>query len=591
MSSSTTIGREPLTIVEIDQDLCENVYGVAPCTAAVGVTGDEKCFNCLSSCQDEDNYALGDPLTLRFSTSMENTGLRGVATLIPSLISVSSVSTRINIGGSDPEASPLGQRAQITATFRDHPSDDRLTDPYVTERDYDPLERGTFWSKWLARNPYHQGRAIRVRQGYVGQPLAEMRVRHFVIERIDGPTRGVVKILAVDPLKLLNDVRVQIPSPNTGVLDADIAEVDGSLTLSPAGIGNSEYPASGVGRIGSELVTYTRAADVVTLTARGLRGTVATTHAAGDIFQEVLVITSQRVDVLLADLMTNYASIDPTFIPTAEWDAEADLWCSGFDLSAWITEPTGVQSIIAEVLDTTKCFIWWDDEDQEIKFRATRPFFPLADDAAIEIDQYANIIADSFAIEPKPQERITQVWLYWAQINPTGAIDDPANYARRRVLRDSDAESAERYGDSRIKKIFCRFFDEGNDAATSVVGTRVLERQRETPILVKFATDAKELVNNLRAGKVIRLTHRDLVDVAGEALPTIIQLTSSEEVDPGHRIEFEGRPYLSRTHYAFIMENSANDYDTATALEKETGGYIAVNALGFDNGDPPYRIL
>lgn len=588
MTSRDIIGREPITLVEIDQDFCALTYGVAPCQAVLGVTGDQKCFNTLASCQDEDNF---DPesLTLRFCVAMENTGLPKTLTVIPSLLSVTTVPTQINIAGSDRDASPLGQRAKITATFVDHPYHDRLVDPYWDGRDYNAMERGSFWSKWIARNPYHQGRAMRVLEGYVGQTLDQMRVRHYVIERIDGPTDGKIKIVAKDPLKLLDNTRVRAPTPNLGVLDAPITDSDMALTLSPAGIGNSQYPASGIARIGGELVSYTRLADAVTLTARGLRGAVAATHAAGDVFQEVLVISSQRVDSVLEDLMVDYGGIDPDFIPTADWDAEADLWCNGFNLSTWITEPTGVEALVAEILLQTGVFIWWDDEDQEIKFRATRPFYPLTDEPAINVNQSAHIVADSVTIEFKPDERITQIWIYYEQINPTAGSDDPANFARRRVLVDDEAESAVQYNDSRIKTVFARFFDDSNDAATSVVATRILERYRETPRLIKFATDAKD--NNIRAGKVVSLTHRALVDVTGAMAPTLVQITSREEVEVGHRFNFESRPYISRTRYGFIMENSANDYDTATDEEKETGGYIAVDAAGFDNDDLPYRIL
>ena len=38
-------GREPITIVELEQDTCGLRYGVAPCTAVLGLTGDRKCFN------------------------------------------------------------------------------------------------------------------------------------------------------------------------------------------------------------------------------------------------------------------------------------------------------------------------------------------------------------------------------------------------------------------------------------------------------------------------------------------------------------------------------------------------------------------
>lgn len=587
MTSRDAIGREPIVIIEIDQDTCALTYSETPCLAVLGVTGQIKCHNTIFTCQDEDNFDP-DTLTLRFSTPTENNGLGEDAVIFPSVLSVDTVPTVINIGGADKDTSPLGKRAKITATLRDHPYHDRLVDKYWAERDYDPASQGTFWSKWLARNPYHLGRPLRVRQGYVGQALADMDVRHYIIERIEGPSKGAVKIVAQDPLKLLDGTRAQTPVPNTGTLGGDIDEIATAFTLTPAGIGNSQYPMTGIARIGSELVSYTRAADAVTLTARGLRSTLASAHSTGDVFQEVVVIASARVDVLISNLLT-FAGIDAAFIPTADWDAEADLWLNGFDMSAWIVEPTSIAVLVAEILQQGACFIWWDEAAQQVKFRAVRPFYAVTDAVPIEISDDAHIVADTVEIVPKPDERISQVIIHYDQIDPTAAANDPANYARSRVLTDPDAESELQYNERRVKEIFARFLDSANDAATSVLASRILERHVETPRVIKFATDAKD--GSIRTGGVVRMTHRGLVDVTGEALPTLLQITSGQEVDPGHRIDFEARPYLSRTRYAFIMANGAPVYILATSLQKETGGWIAPNAAGFSNGDLPYRIL
>ena len=549
LSDRDTLGREPLTIVEIDQDSCALRYGTTnaagTCPAVLGTDSVQKCYNTIATCPVEDSFSL-TTLTLRFCTPMENTGLPKDTIVIPSLVSVDTVPTQINIAGSEEDSGPLGKRAKITATFRDHPYHDRLVDPYWDERSFDPDARGTFWSKWLARNPYHQGRALRVREGYVGQTLAEMRVRHYIIERIDGPSQGEVKIIAQDPLKLLDAARAKAPMPSEGVLDADIDEVAGSLLLapsgSPGGVGDT-YPASGIARIGSELVSYTRSNDTVTLTARGLRGTAASDHDAGDLFQDVLVIASEPVHELLRDLLVDYAGLDESTIPIADWEAESTLWLAGFNLSAWITEPTGVAEFVAEILQQASCFIWWEEEDQEVKFRAVRPFYPLVDAIPVQVSDDANIVSDSVSIEPKPDERISQIWIYYDQINPTGSVSDSANFARRRVLVDEDAESALQYNESRVKEIFARFMDAANDASTLVVATRILERYRDTPRVIRFSTDAKD--STIRTGGVIEFSHHGLVDEFGEALPTLLQITSGEEIEPGHRMEYEARPYLS----------------------------------------------
>src|SRR5690625_7957717 len=101
----------------------------------------------------------------------------------PSIKRISTAPTVINPGGGGRRSGPLGQRASLSVTFQDHPSSDLLTDPYLDERGVDALRQGTFWTKWLARNPYYNNRIVRVYDGYVEigrascRERVEMRVR------------------------------------------------------------------------------------------------------------------------------------------------------------------------------------------------------------------------------------------------------------------------------------------------------------------------------------------------------------------------------------------------------------------------------
>lgn len=592
MSLTSTSGREPVTVVEIDQDFCARTYGVAPCTAAVGVTGSQKCFNTIISCQDADNYSLGDALTLRFVTPNQAHGLDRSLTLIPSVVSVGTTPTRINLASGNPDASPLGERGTIEVVLRDHPYHDRLVDPYVSERAYDPAAQGTFWSKWLARNPYHQKRGLRVKTGYVGQQLSEFAVRYYIIDRIDGPSGGTVKITAKDPLRLLDDTRVKAPAVNTGKLDQDISDEDTSplqFDLTPAGVGNDEYSTSGIARIGGELVQFARSGDTIDIVSRGLRGTDMVSHSEGDVFQEVLVIDAQRVDALIEDLMVNYGGIDPDWITSDNWDDEAFVWCSGFTLSAWITEPTGVGTLVGRICEETGCYVWWDEQNQQVRFRATRPFYPARDVPATELDWQRHIVADSMSLEALPEERVSQVWIYYAVRNPAGSLDDPSNFVRRRVIVDADAEAATRYGDQRVKVIYSQFLDEQNDATTLVVATRILDRRHGAPRVAVFRLDQKD--DAVQTGDIVLLTHPDIVDVYGAAEPTYFHITAVDPVEPGHIIELEARPYITRSRYCFVVADGSPSYSSATTEQREDGGWIAPMADGFSNGDFFYKVL
>ena len=55
-SESAKYGRIPTVFVELDMDFCANTYGIAPCTASIGVTGASKCYNTYATCQSKANF-------------------------------------------------------------------------------------------------------------------------------------------------------------------------------------------------------------------------------------------------------------------------------------------------------------------------------------------------------------------------------------------------------------------------------------------------------------------------------------------------------------------------------------------------------
>ena len=230
-----------VTYIEIDVPMCSLQFGASPCAAE----GDCECFNSLNTCLDTDNYSETTN-TVRFG--YEDADDQSGIDYIPSLQSVSYRPQQVSIEGD------MGIRASITCTFRDHRDSDthEAGDPYWTQRGYNPFEQGTFWGKWQARHyPKMQGATIRYIIGTEGQALSAMESRTFVIEKITGPDRnGKVSITAKDILKLADDKKAQCPVLNTGRLGADVTDSATTATLTPSGVGDDEYPASGHVAIG-----------------------------------------------------------------------------------------------------------------------------------------------------------------------------------------------------------------------------------------------------------------------------------------------------------------------------------------------------
>lgn len=242
-----------LTYVEIDIDYCALTYGVSPCTAALGVTGDKKCFNTPGTCQDRVDFTNA-PVTLRFAVPTDYLPLDIEA--VPSITSVSFTPGTVSLG------EDLGQRATLSIGLMDHPWSDTGPgyDKYYAERDYDPYKQGSYWGKFRARNPFVRGRPLRLIRGRVGQALADMETRHYIIDSFDGPTpTGTFTLTAKDVLKLADGDRAQAPHLSDGFLVANITDTDQELVLSPLGIGDLEYPLAGyVSLGGKEIVSFTR---------------------------------------------------------------------------------------------------------------------------------------------------------------------------------------------------------------------------------------------------------------------------------------------------------------------------------------------
>lgn len=585
--SENVIGREPIQIVEIAQPLCNLEYGVAPCTAEIGVTGSIKCFNTSKTCQDLDNYDPS-PLLLRFCKPQAKTP-DGVF-CVPSLVKASTSPTEINVVGGSKSKGPLGVRAQLTVTFQDHPYSDLLVDKYRTERSYIATDRGTYWTKWLSRNPYYNNYVIKIYDGYVGQTLEEMTSRVYLIDSVTGPDSSQkFSIKAKDVLKLADDDKAQAPSVSSGELIVDYTDAEVITALRVTGADASDYPAPGTVRANDEVMTYTGvttiSAEEINLTGitRATDGTTAESHDAGDRVQICLRYDEIRPDALTNDLLVNYGNVPSSYIPLLDWQAEAEVWLEQFRLSTLITEPTGVTDLLGEITQQAMFYIWWDERVQEIKLRALRP---ASSDAVTAVNDTNNVLADTFELTAKPKERVSQVWLFFQQRDPTEKLDDEQNYRRVRVRLDGDAESDLQYGEKRIKKIYSRWIQSDSVAIQTVV--RTLARFRDTPEYISFSLDAKDRA--LWTGDLSDVTVDYVTDETGAPRVQRWQVISAEEVQPGEVVQYMAQrfEYGAEARFSYWMEVDAPTYDLATEEERELGGFWGDTEGLMPNGDPGY---
>lgn len=582
--TETTPGREPIQIVEIVQPLCANTYGLAPCTASG--TADEKCYNTRATCQDTANYAGSSTLSLYFSSGkVAEAGVSGAPYIIPSLTGVSTAPTEINLASTNPDAGGLGNRAVCSISFMDHAHTDRRVDPYVSGRSWDPLERGSFWSKWLVRNKYRQNILIRVYEGYEGQALGAMVKRTYFLQSVQGPdSSGRVTVTGKDILTRIEERKAQAPVASPGELFIGITAAATSFEVANAI--EADYAASGTLRIGEELVTYTsRATSTNGITfsgvTRGTDGTDATAHSAEVAVQQCLRYTNARVDDVVEDLLTTYGGIDASYLDTANWTIEVDDYLNLYLLNTVISSPESVTKLIAEIQESVLCYIFWDERDALVKLKAIRGI----DTEPPLLTAELNIIEGTFALREKPRERASQVWVYFDHRDFVSAADDPNHFNQLSVFADLESETAALYGEPSIRRVYSRWLASG--ALADTTASKIITRYVDVPAHCSFRVDAKD--RTYWVGDTVRVSHYLDVDEFGNRRIRNWTIISAEEVEPGETVQYqlEDTTLYGRIHY--IMAGGAANYPGAASAPFKNC-YIGDANGRLSDGEPCGRI-
>lgn len=587
---------ERVVWVEIDTDGCALDFGVAPCPAALGGAVQRKCYRTWETCPTVAAQAAYVPTvrTLRFI--QPRAGLpRGGPVMIPALVSVSEVSATANIAGADDRMSAFGRRGTGKAVFRDFRYHDGLTDLYAGQRrsgaaqldegPYEPGDRGTFFGKLRARWPYYTGRPFRrIEAELSGGVLTVLETRHLVITEMAGPdTDGKVTLEYSDVLDLADSERVVAPKPTPGQLAADIDAVATALTLTPAGVGDAHYPATGRLCIGSEIVSFARTGDAFTLTARGLSGTTAGPHKVGDTAQLTFSVQNARIDDTLLTLLRDFGGIPASWFPVAEWAAEITRWMPSVRLTTDICAPTGVAKLAGElaVLGIT---VWPDDVAQKVRLRANRPVFG---DTVAKLNERDDIL--SMKAEDRNDARLTDVFFYSVQVDPTKSATSADNYRRFTHRWDARATSPRAHGDTRIRRVFCRWLNQGADAVVGGLAQRLLNRFSDTPRHLRM------VVRRAKAPALVavaEVTTRALQDATGRSEPARVQIISREAEAGSGNVELVAQAYDFSGRYGVATGNARPTYSNST-LKQRANGFYAVDpvTLQFPDGTGPYRAI
>jgi hypothetical protein len=202
MSAKDLMTRVPFKLVQLTLDSCSRVFGTSPCLA----TG-TKCFNTYFTCKYYDAYNI-TPKVYNFISA----GIKAeeIIKSIPALYPV-----RPYIKNCDIRATELSDdktiTSQATIDLYDEPDADIGIDPYREDRGYANIFSvpGTFWKKFIARNPNWLKGTVKIYDGFLGD--AELAFAFSgKIKDIKINSDGSVRIECSDILESLNDIKYPV---------------------------------------------------------------------------------------------------------------------------------------------------------------------------------------------------------------------------------------------------------------------------------------------------------------------------------------------------------------------------------------------
>jgi len=609
----------PVQIVELDMDHCSLEFGVGVCTAALSSSVPNKCFNTYHTCPVKTLFDK-TTLTLKFTNPVSNIPVdQGL--YYPVLTSVSTYSSTVNLAGSTPKMGLLGKRGTVSVDLKDFVYNDTYVDKYASERvsgaaqhsavGYNPVDQGTFFSKTKARFPNYSGRGLRIIDGYLQSDgtILEQTERSYIVTDIVGPNAsGDVTIKGKDILTLAEKDKALAPVAGKGHLSGDLTNVATTFTLKPTGVGNDNYTDTTTanpltsdgkyyGRIGDEIVSFTRSGDVFTI-VRAQKGTSASEASKDDKFQEVIVYEGLSIDTVLEDLLGNYTTISSSFLDTATWENEVDTWLKSTSIDTVIPEPTPVVDLVGN-LSVLGVSIWWDSQDQLVKLKSNRPPFK---DPVYTLDDTNNL--KSMVQTDNDEDRRTQIHYYSVQTSVLESITKKSGYDRLLVTVDTDAETEDYYNDSKKREVFCRWLNQGDSLSVDIFSKRLLFRFNTAPKKYTMTLDLNQsinkrvwltestgLVSDIQLTDILEVTSRVVTDATGASVPTLMQVIGITETIPGHEVRIEAQDYDFSGNYGYITPDGYPVYGSATDSQRSTGCWIAPDTGLFANGDPAYKLM
>lgn len=636
-SLKVSLGKQAVQIVELYMEGCSLTYGTSPCTASIGVTGSDRCFNTRSTCQDPANFTANSRVYRFASARIDNLQTAGNCPTFPTLLSCDSAPTVLSPGKG------LGVRSSVSITIQDHPWTDVWTDKYFNQRSYDPDNQGTFWGRFVARHRFYPNRVVKVYTGFLNDDgtytLSNFQIRTYIITKIVGPNpNGVVTIEGVDPLRLADGEKAKWPVACTTTLDGNLNSTATTFDVHDPTPGfNPSDPANPIvswwngisitppshAAVVFDSGHYVRIEDEIMLVT-GLTSTVegdgtgtwhfvvtrATMPAWYDFSQNIQVEHDDGASVqvcwefdhlmvydILLFLLSHVAKVDtiiPNVLPYVDWKAHFDTHFPNYSYATLLVAPMSVKNMLSEITELG-VLIFWHERQSEVVAKGLK-FTQLL---GPQINDDNSIIKESVAAQDLPDVLMTEHWLYFDVSWPIANMDLWQTYRVVDVTANVEREGPNEFARPYITQVKSRWLERSMSGLAKDIGTTQLLQYQDLRKVVTFAMDPKD--DDFWVGDTVGMSTRYMQDQFGNPAVKNILITQVKEnySQGGLTLIYTGMELFNfqRTGVISHPDASGSDpnpgpgtYSTATDADKNHYAFICYNTGQFLDGTPAYQL-
>ena len=172
-------------------------------------------------------------------------------------------------------------------------------------------------------------------------------------------------------------------------------------------------------------------------------------------------------------------------------------------------------------------------------------------------------------------------------VNLRNAALDPedASSYRLRIVGDPQGEEAAQHGSPKLKLIASRWLSISQTALAQRAIYLQTFQLRDGMVTITADVSAKDAAVQL--GDVVTIQTADIVDRTGQASTTRCVVIKREPIQAGSTYRYTLQPLPQFGRSLLFSVNTMPDYDDASALEREQGGFIAANTRPYfsDNSE------